>query len=658
MMFGVNIATAQQSSVPSQFYGVWNRGGEPEFSPNPDTNPDYEKFDFLKGKGITKSLKWSEIQEANDGVFNFTPFEEAINQAFADGQLVTLKINVGPQAPEWIYGDGSGLVDMDGLVAVVETGNEKFPKHPYYWDPDYISLYYSLIDEFADFVYGLPPEKQEIIAFIFPQNGATGDEVAYKGTPPEEFEISDELWADFREASWLHWRAAFRVDRARPMPFLFNDLQVDSREWNFVKEEIGTDFGIKNSNGYCRGHHLTGGKSWHQAHHKFLVNPSANDEGLNQGLVLFNRAEMDQSWNGQVFQVNQNLGFYWAAISGLNTGLSVWDVTSSALEQAAIDENESIRDSFRFFNKYATQVNPADSTKAFIALHEGLDVTDTVKFPVDEFGELGIRANTGRFAIIAAAYEGRGALLLDEVAVRKGQVAQRSSQTLYNDVGWDIWPTNYSRFITQVDPDAESIGLFRVGIGKRMYTVDDPVYSRFARSFENKSGKNQMNFKMENGFFTSDAGIVKFTITYYDKNEGSTWELRYDAGEGPLKTAAHVVCNGTKKWITKDFIVADAVMRENGPGVADFALVNSDADENETEDILDDIFHMIEVEQLEELPFLMGDVNRDGTVNLLDVAPFIGLLSSGIYQMEADINDDWVVNLLDIAPFIAILRGN
>ncbi|MEM7457247.1 MAG: dockerin type I domain-containing protein [Planctomycetota bacterium] len=52
---------------------------------------------------------------------------------------------------------------------------------------------------------------------------------------------------------------------------------------------------------------------------------------------------------------------------------------------------------------------------------------------------------------------------------------------------------------------------------------------------------------------------------------------------------------------------------------------------------------------------ILGDVNRDGVVNLLDVAPFVELLSSGEYQFEADINGDGLVNLLDVAPFEKLL---
>ena len=52
---------------------------------------------------------------------------------------------------------------------------------------------------------------------------------------------------------------------------------------------------------------------------------------------------------------------------------------------------------------------------------------------------------------------------------------------------------------------------------------------------------------------------------------------------------------------------------------------------------------------------LFGDINLDGVVNLLDVGPFIDLLSSGQFQLEADLNRDNEVNLLDIQPFVNAL---
>ena len=52
---------------------------------------------------------------------------------------------------------------------------------------------------------------------------------------------------------------------------------------------------------------------------------------------------------------------------------------------------------------------------------------------------------------------------------------------------------------------------------------------------------------------------------------------------------------------------------------------------------------------------LPGDVNEDGVVDLQDVQPFVHLLTSGDFNINADVNNDGVLNLADVAPFVALL---
>ena len=54
---------------------------------------------------------------------------------------------------------------------------------------------------------------------------------------------------------------------------------------------------------------------------------------------------------------------------------------------------------------------------------------------------------------------------------------------------------------------------------------------------------------------------------------------------------------------------------------------------------------------------ILGDVNCDGSVDLLDVSPFIDLITSGEFESKADINQDGAVNLLDVSPFIDLLTS-
>ena len=54
--------------------------------------------------------------------------------------------------------------------------------------------------------------------------------------------------------------------------------------------------------------------------------------------------------------------------------------------------------------------------------------------------------------------------------------------------------------------------------------------------------------------------------------------------------------------------------------------------------------------------FLLGDINRDGAVDLLDVQPFIDLIpTSAPFQGEGDINGDGIIDLLDVGGFVDLI---
>jgi len=159
---------------------------------------------------------------------------------------------------------------------------------------------------------------------------------------------------------------------------------------------------------------------------------------------------MDQTHTQPLFKINKPLGFYWGMLSGLNTGLSVWDITKSALEYAKT--SKEVQNVFRFFNKYAPQIYPSTATAAYCIFHEGLNSENTTKFPEAQFGEAS-KGNEARYEAICAAYSDRGAKMDDPHAATMGQVWQRKNQTGYNDAGWSIEEGNYERWIEQINPD-------------------------------------------------------------------------------------------------------------------------------------------------------------------------------------------------------------
>lgn len=68
-------------------------------------------------------------------------------------------------------------------------------------------------------------------------------------------------------------------------------------------------------------------------------------------------------------------------------------------------------------------------------------------------------------------------------------------------------------------------------------------------------------------------------------------------------------------------------------------------------------FHVDLVVNENGCDFSVGDINQDGSIDLLDVDPFIDLLNSGEFQCEGDVNFDGSVDLLDVSQFIVILSG-
>ena len=67
---------------------------------------------------------------------------------------------------------------------------------------------------------------------------------------------------------------------------------------------------------------------------------------------------------------------------------------------------------------------------------------------------------------------------------------------------------------------------------------------------------------------------------------------------------------------------------------------------------------LVRVFDLEELiSVLHGDVNLDGVVDFLDISPFILVLATGEFQIEADCDGNGVVDFLDISPFILALSS-
>jgi len=561
-----NNAVAQRVALPSNAYGVWDRG---------DGIADYADpaFDYIMG--IEGGGDWASIQRISPNDFDFSSIQRTLDNALKYNKLVKLSIGVGPDSPEWLYKNGVPLVKVKDNKP---GKHDKFPNYPFYLNENYKKYYFELIKQFSLFLRNQPNEKFKCIAFVQVKTGATGDEEPFKGKPiDEQYSISQQEWLDFRLEAFNAYKKYFNDVADHKIALTFNRVDPEKNpkefDWMMTKIDPAIGFGIKGG-AYNRGHHLSDEKSYKEKWYKYLVNP--------KGLKLFSASEMDQSWQKGYFILNPEIGFYWAVLSGLNVGLSTTNLSKSAVKYAV--EHDEIRQIYKMYNKYAQQVFPQTAQFAYSVFHEGLNAANTTRFPEVIFGKA-TEKNTDRYSKICAAFVSRGAKIDDIQSVALGQVAQRDVQKGYNDVGWDIQEGNYERFLTQIKADETSIGLFRV---RGNIDEKSSKYDRFARSFENATGKNTMYFGFDEEMFVNGKPkSLKFTITWLDKNAGSTWALKYYDGQ-KTRTAVEVKGKGDNTWKSVTVIVADMSLKHQGEFQSDFVLVNTDK--------ADDIFNGIEVE--------------------------------------------------------------
>eukprot|EP01045_Picozoa_sp_COSAG04_P011065 COSAG04_NODE_701_length_11012_cov_18.320718_5_plen_264_part_00 len=209
---------------------------------------------------------------------------------------------------------------------------------------------------------------------------------------------------------------------------------------------------------------------------------------------------------------------------------------------------------------------------AWLQLRDALDYSDATRFPVAQFGGPVARENTDRLRKILSQYAPMGAVCSDVTTASASRHASRPRQGI-NSIGWRIWPTNYGKWMTQLDPMGTSVGRWRVG-------KESNLLGQSSR--QTLPGKN-MSFVLAPGLFArhreavAGAPTLHVRIAFFDEGTGG-WELHYaSASEGAMKLAAHVQKTDTHEFIEVHLSLTDLDLDLLAGGSVHFELADSDA---------------------------------------------------------------------------------
>ena len=540
------------------------------FANSKDEMIDTARFPFVKGQA--DRIKWADL-EPKPGVYDWSSLDSHIRNAVEGNYYYYFVLWTGPHAPEWIYEQGVPKVAVSG-----GKGKDYFP---YYLDPNYIKYFHRFIGKLADHIASLPEADRKAFAFIQPAFGSTGDRQLYKGTPKDpRYNISAEEYLEFCRGATKRFYEAFDKPELKHIKFLFN--VADQSERGEVKGR-GARAGEQLFANWLRQNYPI---ELRKQQFTIAVGYQANGEieqdnelrptfyGLNGKQPEFVRGEFSKFGEGGIFRENPIWNYYWTAISTVDRGLDLWEVDYRTVQTGKYDEG------FAFANRYSYYKQPQTSPQAFIALRDVLDSADTLRFPEEQYGKA-VQSNADRMKKIESEFGKYGAKVGDlDAATSLAGASYLLDAKAMNDVGFGLIARNFSRFITQIDANQTSVGLWRVG------PADQP-YGRYARAFENSSGRNRMYFDLDDKFLPAGAkDPITLKLIYLDQGSGN-FSVRYDASDDPDKTAINITKTNSGRWVEKSITIADAAFANKGPRNSDFSLVNEDDEE--------DVFHLIEI---------------------------------------------------------------
>lgn len=563
IVISLNItAKAQKNSIPDNIFGTWGHGLV-------ITTDAIKSMPFIRGWNFT--FKWRDI-EPEKGVYNWEKIDEQFKIAAENNLYIGFMIWVGQHSPSWVY-------EIDEVPKVVTTDKlRSVPYYPYYLDPNYKKDYMNMLEATAEHIKTLKPKIRTKILFWMSAEGTSGDVTPYKGSPIEDrYNISDDDWLSHKTDAW-DFMYQFGESIKPKLNILINPAN-NGMYFDYLVENF-TQVWFK-AGSLAHTFQFDGELEYFNRLKRVIKSD-------NNTLANRFRGESEEVQEVGWFKQSPQQNNFALVASCLHIGLDILNVREGITE--AVGNNNY---PFLFYNKYAGHRNPTKSPGAFCMMRDVLDVADTIRFPEREFGNIynkekmnaslenipksvvtdGDEIKKIKLANISpvriqhiltafSAFGAKGGTTLEEDKIiykndvnlkpklRKENLRTDLQDKYNNDLGINLIPGNYCKFLEQYSPNTTSRGYWRVG------PIDQP-YGRYARGFDAKAGMKEMFFALDEKFFNNNALAheVKISITYFDQGNGS-WSMNYYNGKNKTKSF-EVQCTNTNRWITKTIWIND-----------------------------------------------------------------------------------------------------
>lgn len=540
------VARAQESSTINNQFGIWQYFGEP-----------ISKTVLPELNGRLCNFFWKDL-EPEPGVWVWDAFDADLAARAMDSLPIIFMVYTKDDAPDWLY--------TNGVPKVIERNDagDSTGYAPYYADADYKYYFKRMITTVRQHVETLPDSVRDKIIGVQGCFGSTGDYISYKGKVDPKYDLD---WWDFftlfKEFSKYYYNEYLTTN---PKITLLsnppNSNGQDQTEW-LVTNCPGSWLKCGTMG---KGYQLNDELSKSKWLFPILNTPQSGDYMRSRSEIIHDGL-LAGWWDDYPYRNMFSIMTY-----AIHWGL---DWSNQGYEQII---NHLYDSSFSFYNKYAGKKDPLTAKHAMVALKDVIDAADKVRFPESVYGKAEKTAN--RFESVLAPFIPYGARLEDLSSALQSENENVDAKGI-NDVGWDLFPGNYERFLRQINPNGSSTGYWNVE------SIDTTsMYGRFARGFELAKGKTALYFDISNQFLNNAplnaAYPVIIDVVYLDKGTGK-WQLVYDARSGANTVALTMTCTNTGLWKKASLTIRDALFDNRALNASDFFIRSAPGN---TQDVL------------------------------------------------------------------------